>query len=73
MASFIPATLFAEEPEKKEDQESKQMKKRKTRAFGVVLVVVFIGTMWEGNPVVDKVSHAAVVAFMGARIFLKYL
>ena len=51
----------------------KIVKSRKTRAFLLVLAIIFVGTFWRDNPVVDKISHAAVLAFMGARIFVKYL
>jgi len=50
-----------------------EVKRRKTVAFLVVLTIVFIGTFFTGHPMVDKISHAAIVAFMATRIFISYL
>ena len=49
------------------------IKKRKTVAFLVVLMIGFVATLFHDNPRVDKITHAAVLAFLGARIFVKEL
>jgi hypothetical protein len=45
--------------------------KRKTIAFLLVMGLIMASEIGKGNAVVDRVSHATVIAFMGARIFFR--